>query len=153
MLYFKYYVDVYAPMTPFLRYTSSLLPGLRNGAVPTGNEPPFRFYTGTWRCIWLYSIYKLSAVGWNGHGFINCYVNVHAPMTSTRLHSVFPVTGLSNVTTWHPLLSHPVRPRQWCGIIHYYWWTASIKPRLLFSRAGYASWGLSLSSFSYNKTV
>jgi len=34
---------------------------------------------------------------------------------------------------------------QWCGIIHYYWWTASIKPRLLFSRAGYAFWGLSLS--------
>jgi len=28
---------------------------------------------------------------------------------------------------------------QWYGIIHYYWWTASIKPRLLFSRAGYAS--------------
>jgi len=38
------------------------------------------------------------------------------------------------------------RGRQWCGIIHYYWWTASIKPRLRFSRAGYASWGLSLSS-------
>ena len=38
------------------------------------------------------------------------------------------------------------RRRQWCGIIHYHWWTASIKPRLLFSRAGYASWGLSLSS-------
>ena len=29
-------------------------------------------------------------------------------------------------------------------IIHYYWWTASIKQRLLFSRAGYAAWGLSL---------
>jgi len=40
------------------------------------------------------------------------------------------------------------RGRQWCGIIHYHWWTASIKPRLLFSRAGYASWGLSLSSVS-----
>jgi len=39
--------------------------------------------------------------------------------------------------------------RQWCGIIHYHWWTASIKPRLLFSRAGYASWGLSLSSVKY----
>jgi len=38
------------------------------------------------------------------------------------------------------------RGRQWCGIIHCRWWTASIKPRLLFSRAGYASWGLSLSS-------
>jgi len=46
------------------------------------------------------------------------------------------------------------RGRPWCGIIHYYWRTASIKPRLLFSRAGYASWGLSLSSvkftFQYN---
>ena len=31
-------------------------------------------------------------------------------------------------------------------VSNYYWWTASIKPRLLFSRAGYASWGLSLSS-------
>jgi len=38
------------------------------------------------------------------------------------------------------------RGRQWCSIIHYYWWTASIKQRLLFSRAGYASWGLSLLS-------
>ena len=38
------------------------------------------------------------------------------------------------------------RGRQWYGIIHFYWWTASIKPRLMFSRAGYASWGLSLSS-------
>jgi len=36
------------------------------------------------------------------------------------------------------------RGRQCGGIIHYHWWTASIKPRLLFSRAGYASWGLSL---------
>jgi len=25
------------------------------------------------------------------------------------------------------------RGRQWCGIFHYYWWTALIKPRLLFS--------------------
>jgi len=37
-----------------------------------------------------------------------------------------------------------VRGRQWRGIIHYYWWTASIKPRLLFSLTGYASGGLSL---------
>jgi len=41
------------------------------------------------------------------------------------------------------------RGRQWCGIIHFYWWIASIKPRLLFSRAGYAYWGLSLSSVFY----
>jgi len=35
------------------------------------------------------------------------------------------------------------------GIIHYYWWTASIKPRLLLSRAGFASWGFSLPSVWY----
>jgi len=34
------------------------------------------------------------------------------------------------------------RGRQWCGIFHYYWWTASIKPRLLFSHSGFVSWGL-----------
>ena len=44
------------------------------------------------------------------------------------------------------------RGRQWCGIIHYRWWTASIKPRLLFSRAGYALWGLSISSVFYCHT-
>jgi len=42
--------------------------------------------------------------------------------------------------------AHALGGSQWCGIIHYYWWTASIKPKLLFSRAGYASWELSLSS-------
>ena len=30
----------------------------------------------------------------------------------------------------------------------YHWWTASIKPRLVFSRAGYASWGLSFHQFN-----
>jgi len=30
------------------------------------------------------------------------------------------------------------------------WWTASIKPRLLFSHAGYAFWGISLFSVDYN---
>jgi len=38
--------------------------------------------------------------------------------------------------------------RQWCGIFHYHWWTASIKPTLLFPHADCASWGLSLSSVS-----
>ena len=33
---------------------------------------------------------------------------------------------------------------QWCGIFNYYWWTATIKPRLLFSHAGHASWRLFL---------
>jgi len=35
--------------------------------------------------------------------------------------------------------------RQWYGIFHYNKWTASIKPKLLFSHARCASWGLSLS--------
>ena len=43
------------------------------------------------------------------------------------------------------------RERQWSGIIHYLWWTASIKPRLLFSRAGYASWGRSHSLVYYQQ--
>jgi len=34
------------------------------------------------------------------------------------------------------------RGRQWCDIFHYHWWTASIKPRLLFSHSGLVSWGL-----------
>ena len=46
----------------------------------------------------------------------------------------------------HSCSLHSARGHQWCGIFQYYWWTASIKPRLLFSHAGYASWGLSLFS-------
>ena len=38
------------------------------------------------------------------------------------------------------------RGSQWCGIIPYHWWTASIKPRLLFSHADYAWCGLFLFS-------
>jgi len=34
--------------------------------------------------------------------------------------------------------------RQWFGIIQYYWWTTSVKPRLLFLHASYASLGHSL---------
>ena len=45
------------------------------------------------------------------------------------------------------------RGRQWCCIIHYYWWTASIKPRLLFSRAGYASWGFHFHHFNGDKRI
>ena len=44
------------------------------------------------------------------------------------------------------------RGHRWCGIIYYYWWTSSIKPRLLLSRTGYASWGLSLSSVFLSQT-
>ena len=39
------------------------------------------------------------------------------------------------------------RGRQWCGIFHYHWWTASIKPRLLFSHSGLVSWGLPFLQF------
>jgi len=71
--------------------------------------------------------------------------------------TVFQTFWMANMLCWsvHVCCLHLkiefcscARGRQWCGIIHYHWWTASIKPRLLFSRAGYASWGLSLSSVS-----
>ena len=41
------------------------------------------------------------------------------------------------------------RGRQWCGIFHYHWWTASIKPRLLFSHSGLVSWGLPFLQFNH----
>jgi len=40
------------------------------------------------------------------------------------------------------------RGRQWCSTLHYHWWTASIKPRLLFSHSGLVSWGLPFFSFN-----
>ena len=47
------------------------------------------------------------------------------------------------------LMCKTVPPMRWgrqcCGILHYHWWPASIKPRQFFSRGGYAAWGLSLS--------
>ena len=39
-----------------------------------------------------------------------------------------------------------------CAIFHCHWWTASRKPRLLFSHEDYASWGLSLFSVEVNPT-
>ena len=33
-------------------------------------------------------------------------------------------------------------------IFHYHWWTASIKPRLLFSHSGIVSWGLPFLQFA-----
>ena len=33
------------------------------------------------------------------------------------------------------------------NIFHYHWWTASIKPRLLFSHSGIVSWGLPFLQF------
>ena len=44
------------------------------------------------------------------------------------------------------------RGRQWCGIFHYHWWTASIKPRLLFSHLGIVSWGLPFLQFLWETT-
>jgi len=33
-----------------------------------------------------------------------------------------------------PLMRYGVGEGQWCGIFHYYWWTASIKPILFFHK-------------------
>jgi len=40
------------------------------------------------------------------------------------------------------------RGRQWCSTLHYHWWTASIKPKLLFSHSGLVSWGLPFLQFN-----
>ena len=45
------------------------------------------------------------------------------------------------------------RGRQWCSIFHYHWWTASIKPRLLFSHSGLVSWGLPFLQFNFSRFV
>jgi len=45
------------------------------------------------------------------------------------------------------------RGRQWCGIFHYHWWTASIKPRLLYSYSGLVSWGLPFLQFNKQKII
>jgi len=40
------------------------------------------------------------------------------------------------------------RGRQWCAIFYCHRWTASIKPRLLFSHSGLVSWGLPFLQFN-----
>ena len=62
-----------------------------------------------------------------------------SPRTTSLCSHIFWSSGIMEFRSC-------ARGRQWCGIIHYYWWTASIKPELLFSRA---SWGRSLSSVYY----
>jgi len=38
--------------------------------------------------------------------------------------------------------------RQWCAIFYYHRWTASLKPRLLFSHSDLVSWGLPFLQFN-----
>jgi len=80
-----------------------------------------------------------------------CVAAVKSPRTTSLCSHIFsgPQGSWSVHVCWLYLqieFRSCARGRQWCGISHYNWWTASIKPRLLFSRAGYASWGLSLSA-------
>ena len=57
---------------------------------------------------------------------------------------IFWFSGIMNcmLFTFEKYFWSCARGCQWCGIFHYYWWTASIKLRLLFSHAGYDSCGL-----------
>jgi len=45
------------------------------------------------------------------------------------------------------------RRLQYCGIFHYQWWTASIKPSLLFSHSGHVSCELPFLQFNKNTSV
>ena len=51
------------------------------------------------------------------------------------------------VYIWKWSSAHALGGRQWCGTFHYHWWTASIKPRLLFSHSGLVSWWLPFLQF------
>jgi len=92
-----------------------------------------------WKCAGCYHV-----SGFRSPGILTClYQSMHIHVSGRGgggWHlSCFPRINNS----WHVCCLHLkmefrscARGRQWVGIIHCYWWTAS----------GYASWGLSLSS-------
>jgi len=98
MFYEKYYVKVNASMTSCWHCTFpiTILP---DAAVPGDREPSisilYKKYEGK------NGLYKF-AVGWKWHVFFNCYVYVHAPITSNRGASVSPGPCLSNDTILSP---------------------------------------------------
>jgi len=94
-------------------------------------------------------------------------LNIYKKVTSTLAHKVFvhqlQVAFLKKTKCWCQKIHQQTitqvcdmfasrtysvllmrQGRQLCGIFHYHSWTASSNPRLLFSHAGFASWGLSI---------
>jgi len=43
---------------------------------------------------------------------------------------------------WENEFRSCARGRKWNGILHYHWWTSSVKPMLFFYRPGYAPGGI-----------
>ena len=60
-------------------------------------------------------------------------------------HGLYMLFTFKNTVSYICAMRH-----QWSGIFHFHPWSDSIKPRLLFSHAGYASWGLSLFSVEFD---
>jgi len=96
------------------------------------------------------------AILWTAFVFLHYILDMTAmfgcklspPTTSLCNYSLLALRdhGLYFVYIWKKSSAHVLGGRQCVGIIHYHWWTASIKPRLLFSHAGYAFGGLTLFS-------
>ena len=105
---------------------------------------------------WMRIVHKICTLVWWYWNTICIWFalsNFKSPRTTSLCSHIFLVLrdhGVYMYVCLHLKMEFRLcaRGRQWCGIIHYYGWTASIKPRLLFSCAGYmyASWGLSLIS-------
>ena len=102
--------------------------------------------TSPWTWVWWRSCWRCLRRGytprrgatWGGPARSAVMVGRHFYTRFTSLCSLYyfwssKVTGcvmfhFIDNTRRVPLMRYG---RQWCGIIHYYWWTTSIKPRLL----------------------
>jgi len=79
-----------------------------------------------------------------------------SPRTSSLCSHIFWSSGFIDcmfVYIWKIEFRLCARGRQWGGIIHFHWWTASIKPKLLFSHSGFVSWGLPFLQFNITYIV
>ena len=116
-------------------------------------SPRWIFFAGARDVVWYHCISKIKKV--LNFSILLFLINItshYKHILQMVLHHIFLVLMQGSwgvhVCCLHLKMKFRscARGRQWCGIIHHYWWTASIKPRLLFFRESYASWGLSLSS-------
>jgi len=89
------------------------------------------------------------------HEFVWQFLTVFTITVNNVILSTYLSNSLSLTVCLHLKMEFRscARERQWLGIFHYHWWTASIKPRLLFSHSGLVSWGLPFLQFSINELV